>query len=267
MFTPSNPPVSAPGAACARAAARQRSIDGVEPPHRARPRVMGEHPRPPRCGEPAAFGRIARARAARPERIRRASVRPGNAPTRAHRRRRPRRALVTTGTPAAIASRILFWVPRAMLSGATISAERWRCGRTSGTEPVTVTPGSSPSLRTAGDGSAPTIRSLDLRPTRADERQRPRAEVEHALLVRVVVHAPDEADRVGIVGLGRGREVLAVDAVREPVGRDAGVVALERLPLGAGRRGAQVEAPREALLLALELAALEPVAGDSGNGL
>ena len=35
------------------------------------------------------------------------------------------RSLVTTGTPIAIASRILFCVPRAMLSGATMSAERW----------------------------------------------------------------------------------------------------------------------------------------------
>ena len=70
--------------------------------------------------------------------------------------------LVTTGTPIAIASRILFCVPRAMFSGATISAERRRYGRTSGTDPVTVTPGSFPSRCTAGDGSAPTIRSLRL---------------------------------------------------------------------------------------------------------
>ena len=34
------------------------------------------------------------------------------------------------------------------------------------------------------------------------------AEVEHALLVGVVVHAPDEADRVGVVGLVRRREVV-----------------------------------------------------------
>ena len=39
-----------------------------------------------------------------------------------HRRRRRRRVLVTTGTPIAIASRILFCVPRAMRSGATVSA-------------------------------------------------------------------------------------------------------------------------------------------------
>ena len=58
-----------------------------------------------------------------------------------HRRRRRRCWLHTTGTPIAIASRILFCVPRAMRSGATVSAARVTYGRTSGTEPVTVTPG------------------------------------------------------------------------------------------------------------------------------
>ncbi len=88
------------------------------------------------------------------------------------------------------------------------------------------------------------------------QRQRPGAEVEHALLVRVVVHAADEGDRVGIVGLAGRREVLAVDAVRKPVRGDAGAVALERLPFGARRRRAQVEAPREPLFGALQLARL-----------
>ena len=68
--------------------------------------------------------------------------------------------LAITGTPAAMPSRILFCVPRAMWSGAIISAASCRNGRTSGTDPVTVTPGSAPSLRIAGDGLAPTIVSL-----------------------------------------------------------------------------------------------------------
>ncbi len=49
---------------------------------------------------------------------------------------------------------------RVELSGATIAADRRTYGRTSGTEPVTVTPGISPSLRTAAEGSAPTITSF-----------------------------------------------------------------------------------------------------------
>jgi len=68
--------------------------------------------------------------------------------------------LVTTGTPMAMASRILFCVPRAMASGATISAELRMKGRTSGTLPVTVTPGSWPRAWMAGDGSAPTTSSF-----------------------------------------------------------------------------------------------------------
>ena len=84
--------------------------------------------------------------------------------------------LVTTGTPVAIASRILFCVPRAIDSGATITAERCRYGRTSGTEPVTVTPGSSPSLRIAGIGIGADDQELRGRPLLADSRERLAAE-------------------------------------------------------------------------------------------
>ena len=111
--------------------------------------------------------------------------------------------LVTTGTPIAMASRILFCVPRAMASGATISAEPRMYGRTSGTEPVTVTPAICPSRRIAGDGSAPTMSSFSARPSACSERQRRCAEVGHAFLVRVVVHPADEADGVGVVAAVR----------------------------------------------------------------
>ena len=72
--------------------------------------------------------------------------------------------LVTTGTPIAMASRILFCVPRAMLSGATISAERRTYGRTSGTEPVTVTPGNSPELAHRRRRIGADDQQLELRP-------------------------------------------------------------------------------------------------------
>ena len=53
--------------------------------------------------------------------------------------------LATTGRPIAIASSTLFWTPRAIRTGATLTAARERNGRTSGTDPVTVIPGSSAS--------------------------------------------------------------------------------------------------------------------------
>ena len=95
----------------------------------------------------------------------------------------------------------------------------------------------------------------------AQQRQRLAAEAQHGLLVRVVVHAPDETDRVGLVGRRRRLEIFAVDAVRKPARRDAGPIARQRL---AARR-ASVHVHRSnsrasAALGALELGALEPVA-------
>ena len=106
-------------------------------------------------------------------------------------------SLQTTGTAIAIDSRILFWVPRAIRSGATDSAAPARCGRISATVPVTVTPGILPSRRIARDGWAPTIF------TRVAGRGAPAAgspgRTPASLRIRVVVHATDETDRVGIV--------------------------------------------------------------------
>ena len=47
----------------------------------------------------------------------------------------------TTGRAIAMASRTLFWIPRATRSGATTAAACCTYGRTSGTVPVTTTPG------------------------------------------------------------------------------------------------------------------------------
>ena len=69
-------------------------------------------------------------------------------------------SLHTTGTPLASDSKILFWVPRAILSGAMVQAAFRRYGWTSGTDPVTVTPGWFASARTSREGSAPTIVSF-----------------------------------------------------------------------------------------------------------
>ena len=158
--------------------------------------------------------------------------------------------LATTGTPSAMASRILFCVPRAMLSGATINAERRRYGRTSGTEPVTVTPDTASRRRTAGDGSAPTMNNRSPGRRRRSNGKTLRTELEHAFLIRVIVHASDERDGVRIVRLAGRREIIGIHAVRKPVRRRAGAIALQRLPFGARRRRADIEAARETLFLA-----------------
>jgi len=63
----------------------------------------------------------------------------------------------TVGVPMAIASSTLFWMPRAIRSGATASVA-WRMyGRTSGTVPVTVTPARWPRAWTCGFGREPTM--------------------------------------------------------------------------------------------------------------
>ena len=63
----------------------------------------------------------------------------------------------TTAVAIAIASSTLFWMPRAMRSGATATAACAMYGRTSGTVPVTTTPGSLASSCTAGAGREPTM--------------------------------------------------------------------------------------------------------------
>ena len=78
-----------------------------------------------------------------------------------------------------------------------------RRARTSGTEPVTVTPSISPSRRTFGRRIGADDQQLARRTPLPQQRQRVATEVEHALLVRVVVHAPDEGDRVGVVAACR----------------------------------------------------------------
>ena len=65
-----------------------------------------------------------------------------------------------TGRPIAIASRILFWVPRAMRNGAMLATAPCANGRTSGTVPVTITPGNLPSARMSAGGSAPMMLSV-----------------------------------------------------------------------------------------------------------
>ena len=66
-------------------------------------------------------------------------------------------AVTTTGRAIAIASSTLFWMPRAIRKGATAHAACARYGRTSGTLPVTTTPGWRASARTASVGRLPTM--------------------------------------------------------------------------------------------------------------
>src|SRR3546814_8621569 len=65
------------------------------------------------------------------------------------------------------------------------------------------------------------------------------AEEGRRLLVGEVVHAPDEAEGIRIVRLVARREVVAVDAVGEPVGGGRHLVLPQRLQLGPGRAGAE----------------------------
>ena len=93
--------------------------------------------------------------------------------------------LVTTGTPSAIASRILFCVPARDVErrdhqrrAAQVRAHvRHRAGDGDA--------GKLAEAPHAGEGSAPTIVSFDPGPARAQQRQRVGAEAEHAFLVRV----------------------------------------------------------------------------------
>ena len=57
----------------------------------------------------------------------------------------------------AIASRTLFWMPRATRSGATTTLACLRYGRTSGTRPVTTICPARASAMTPGDGCMPTM--------------------------------------------------------------------------------------------------------------
>ena len=69
--------------------------------------------------------------------------------------------LLTTGKPAASASRTLFCRPRASASGAIETADCQRNGCTAGTAPLTVMDGSaSARSRTSAVGSDPTTRRL-----------------------------------------------------------------------------------------------------------
>ena len=102
---------------------------------------------------------------------------------------------------------------------------------------------------------------LDIGATLAQFRQGTGAEFEHALLIRVVIHAPDEADGVRVVGAVDRGEVMAVHAVGEPLGRHIDAVTVQRLPFRARGGGAKIEFARQLLLFAQQLFALKPVAG------
>ncbi|MCY3000719.1 MAG: hypothetical protein NTV21_02775 [Planctomycetota bacterium] len=54
----------------------------------------------------------------------------------------------------------MFWMPRAMRSGSTLTLARASHSRGSSTKPVTVTPGSRASACTSGLGREPTIESF-----------------------------------------------------------------------------------------------------------
>ena len=102
--------------------------DRVEAPHRTGPGMVRQHalaagPRQARALAPGLRARAGWRRAVPP------ACRPPAGARPALRRRRPRRrGWQTTGTPIAIDSRILFCVPRAMRSGATVSAARVHVG-------------------------------------------------------------------------------------------------------------------------------------------
>ncbi len=154
-----------------------------------------------------------------------------------------------------------------MLSGAIISAERCRYGRTSATDPVTLTPGSCAEPPHARRRIGADDQQLERRAARVQQRQRPGAEIEHALLIRVVVHAADEDDRIGIVGFAVGAKYSLSTPFGKPVRGDTGAIAFERFPFGPRRRRAQVEAPGKPLFGALHLGAFEPVAQRQGERL
>ncbi len=62
----------------------------------------------------------------------------------------------TTGRAIAIASSTLFWIPRAILSGAATTSAAASQDRTSGTAPVTIVRGPA-SRRTVSAGLRPTM--------------------------------------------------------------------------------------------------------------
>ena len=100
---------------------------------------------------------------------------------------------------------------------------------------------------------------LQLRTIEPQQRQRLGTELDHAFLVRIVVHSTDERDRVRIVRLTRRRKKLAIDAIGKPIRRSVHRVAFERLPFRLRRGRTKIELPREALLLRKHFHAFEPV--------
>ena len=233
---------------------RQAALDdAVEALHRFRPRHGATASAP---GRP----RASRRRSAESSRTRRiasrvlarASCRRGNV-LRPRRRRRPRpRGWSTTGTPIAIASRILFCVPRAMLSGATISADSPRIGPHVGHRTGDRHAGQSRRACAPRATDRPR-RSSSLRPGRRVLQERQASARRSRTCIPGSGSSPcarRTTMRVGVVRRRGRREVVAIHAVREPVGRRAGAVALERLPLRRasspcrGRTAARGAAPR-----------------------
>ena len=106
-----------------------------------------------------------------------------------------RHGLATTGTPIAIDSRILFCVPRAMISGATVNARPCTSGRTSGTVPVTEYHSRAESRDRARRRGPDDLNNA--RGRWPDQRQNLAAEPRHGLLIREIVHPANEADWSG----------------------------------------------------------------------
>ena len=94
----------------------------------------------------------------------------------------------------AIASSTLFWMPRAMRSGATATSACRMYGRTSGTVPVTVTPGRLPSAVTGGTGARADDIKMQRREARAQLREDVAGEPLHGVDVRPVIHGAGEDD-------------------------------------------------------------------------
>ena len=233
--------------------------DAVESLHRLRPRVMRQHARAPGFGEAGALGLVGHQHAST------ASAHFGT-------RLGDEQMLAGDGIDAAggdiardhrHAHRHRF---QDLVLRAARDVERRhhqprsaaRRGARPAPSPSLSTPGSSPSrARRAKDprrrsaASAAGLRSRMMRPGGS-------AEVEHALLVRVVIHPARRTKPCRARRLADRSEVLAVDAVREPVGRRAGchslssvchsarVVAVQRSNCRARRRSSATQlAPSE----------------------
>ncbi len=136
--------VSARGIASRGHAAALPRVEADHAAERGEPRVpavVADHPFARRAAHarrpaPAHRARTGWQRPARPASSATSRSRPGTAsiPSKA-----PGEA--TTGRAIAIASSTLFWMPRAIRSGATTTDAAASQGRTSGTSPVTMTPG------------------------------------------------------------------------------------------------------------------------------